>query len=192
MHVIDRQSPSARRKHRSLRFRSQQFEIIRYGWRRNFYTQACSSTKKVLRSSARVSAQTQPVGCAQRKSPQLASPRPGASNFLPLAPSTENQCCASHPQREALERLSRDQVGGRHHLHALPGPGSIQHASRANVKMEGSRSSPQSNSSDDPEHSHLPTLSNLVKARRPDETAGICTLCGRQCSPRCIEAKVAE
>lgn len=81
MHVIDRQSPSARRKHRSLRFRSQQFEIIRYGWRRNFYTQASSSTKKVLRSSARVSAQTQPIGCAQRKSAQLASPRPGRPTF---------------------------------------------------------------------------------------------------------------
>lgn len=69
------------RKHRSLRFRSQQFEIIRYSWRRNFYTQASLSAKKVLRSSARVSGQTQPVGCAQRKSARLASPRPGHPTF---------------------------------------------------------------------------------------------------------------
>lgn len=75
----------------------------------------------------------------------------------------------------AFQRSSR----GQHHLHAPPGPGSIQHASRANVKMEGSRRSPQSNSRDDPEHSHLPTLSNLVKARQPDEAAGIRMLCGR-------------
>lgn len=81
---------------------------------------------------------------------------------------------------------------GRHHLHVSPGSGSIQYASRANVKMEGSRSSPQSNSSDDPEHSHLPTLLDLVKAHRPDEAAGIGMLCGRQCSPRCAAAKVAE
>jgi len=46
------------RKHRSLRFRSQQFEIIRYGRRRNFCTQASLSVKKVLRSSACASGQT--------------------------------------------------------------------------------------------------------------------------------------
>ncbi|VWC50453.1 hypothetical protein BLA15816_07895 [Burkholderia lata] len=61
----------------------------------------------------------------------------GASQFLPLAPPTEDQCCASGSQSEVQERLPADQLDCRHSLHAWAAPEAIWRTSRTNVKMRG-------------------------------------------------------